>query len=118
MNLNVYDNVKEKLDKTKSWIDIKRQLLLSREIKYRRYCSLLKRYNKKTNSYLYYIAILDKPDANKICSKVNIDNYGRVKINIKTIWKELEFTKLKRDTNIDIEYIENDDNGEIYQINI
>ena len=35
MNLNAYDNVIDKIDKTKTWIDVCKKLLLSREIKYR-----------------------------------------------------------------------------------
>ena len=51
MNLNNYDCITEKLNKTKTWVDIHKKLLLSREIKYRSYTCLLKRYNIKNNTY-------------------------------------------------------------------
>ena len=50
MNLNNYDCITEKLNKTKTWVDIHKKLLLSREIKYRPYTCLLKRYNIKNNT--------------------------------------------------------------------
>ena len=30
MNLNAYDNITETIDKTKTWVDIRKKLLLSR----------------------------------------------------------------------------------------
>ena len=37
MNLNAYDSITEKLDKNKTWVDIRRKTILSREMKYRKY---------------------------------------------------------------------------------
>ena len=37
MNLNAYDNVIEKVDKKKTWIDIHSKILYSREIIYKPY---------------------------------------------------------------------------------
>ena len=47
MNLNAYDNVVEKINKQKSWIDIKKKMLLSRELNVRDYVLLTKRYDNK-----------------------------------------------------------------------
>ena len=55
MNINAYDDIREKLDKTKTWVDIRKKQLFSREIKYRKYNCLLKRYDVKTNITNYYI---------------------------------------------------------------
>ena len=61
MNLNAYDSITEKLDKNKTWIDIRRKTILSREMKYRKYTCILKRYNPKTNINSHFIALLDNP---------------------------------------------------------
>ena len=51
MNLNAYDSITEKIDKTKTWIDTKKCILLSREIKYRKYYVLSRRFNTELNTY-------------------------------------------------------------------
>ena len=55
MNLNAYDNVKLKINKQKTWIDIDKQQLLSREIKFRPYITLSKRFNVQNKSYEYFL---------------------------------------------------------------
>ena len=86
MNLNNYDCITEKLNKTKTWVDIHKKLLLSREIKYRPYTCLLKRYNIKNNTYSYFIALINNPQANKICKRTILDDYGMFKLSVSDIW--------------------------------
>ena len=43
MNLITYYGINNKIDKSKSWIDIKKKQLLSREINKRKYSTLVKR---------------------------------------------------------------------------
>ena len=118
MNLNIYDNVEEKLDKTKTWIDIRKKIIYSREIKRRKYTCLLKRYDNKTNINSYYIAILDNPPIDKKYKLTVCDDYGRVKINIASIWKETYLSQLDKDCNIMCNLVESDDDGEIYSIDV
>lgn len=118
MNLNAYDNVAEKLDKTKTWIDLRKKTIFSREIKYRPYTCLLKRYDAKTNTNSYFIAMLDNPQENKKCKSTTCDYYGRVKINISSIWKETYFTRLGSNCNIVCKLVESDDDGEVYSIDV
>ena len=101
MNLNNYDCITEKLNKTKTWVDIHKKLLLSREIKYRPYTCLLKRYNIKNNTYSYFIALLDNPQANKTCKRT------------KTYLNEL-----KSNCNIMCELVESDEDGDVYSIDV
>lgn len=116
MNLNAYDDIIEKVDKTKTWVDIKNKTILSREIKYRPYVSLLKRYNIKSKCYEYYIALLLNRPLNKTSFRTLKDNYGRVKIRVGQIWAETSLNKLNKDNNIDIKFIEQQEDGEIYRL--
>ena len=118
MNLNNYDCITEKLNKTKTWVDIHKKLLLSREIKYRPYTCLLKRYNIKNNTYSYFIALLDNPQANKICKSTILDDYGRFKLSLSDIWKKTYLNELKSNCNIMCELVESDEDGDVYSIDV
>ena len=118
MNLNAYDNVTEKLDKTKTWIDIRKKTIFSREIKYRPYTCLLKRYDVKTGTNIYFIAMLNNPPTDRKYKYTVCDDYGRVKINISSIWKETYLSRLGNNCNIMCNLLENDDDGEIYSIDV
>lgn len=118
MNLNAYDNIKEKIDKTKTWVDIRKKTLLSREIKYRPYVSLLKRYNPKLRVNEYFIALLLNPPSNRNSSRPIKDNFGRIKIRLGTIWNETNLKELDEDSNINIEFVEQEEDGEIYRLDV
>lgn len=118
MNLNAYDNIIEPIDKTKTWIDINKKTILSRIIKYRPYNCLLKRYDNNTNSNVFFIALLDNPPVDKKYKCTVKDNYGRIKINISSIWKESYISQLKTNCNINIKLVESDTDGEIYLLDI
>lgn len=118
MNLIAYDNIKEKIDKNKTWIDIKKKQLLSREFKYHKYVSILKRYNNKTKAYEYYVALLDNPPFDKKFKCFTLDSYGRSKINVANIWKETYLSQLETNVNISVTLIEHDKDGDIYYLDI
>ena len=59
INLFNYDSTTKQIDKTKTWIDVKRKRLISREIKFKQYYSICKKdgfflmnYNIKTQQLL------------------------------------------------------------------
>ncbi len=118
MNLNNYDGVTEKLDKNKTWVDIRKKILLSREIKYRPYTCLLKRYNLKTNTYSYFIALLDNPPVDRKCKRTTLDDYGRFKLDLSNIWKKTYLNELKDKCNIMCELAESDEDGDVYSIDV
>lgn len=118
MNLSNYDGITEKLDKTKTWVDIRKKLLLSREIKYRPYTCLLKRYNIKINTYSYFIAVLDSPPTDRNAKRTLIDNYGRFKLSLSDIWKKTYLNELKSNCNIVCELVESDEDGDVYSIDV
>lgn len=118
MNLNAYDNITEKLDKNKTWIDIRKKTIYSREIKHRKYTCLLKRYDAKTNTHSYFIAMLNNPPIDRKYKITVCDDYGRVKINISSIWKESYLSRLVDNCNIVCNLVESDDDGEVYSIDV
>lgn len=118
MNLNAYDDIKEKIDKTKTWIDIKKKILISRELKYRPYVCLLKRYIPKTNTNNYYIALLDNPPTDRKYRLTVVDDYGRVKIKVSDIWNETSLAQLVDDCNIMCDFVESGEDGDIYFLDI
>ena len=118
MNLNAYDNVNDKVDKNKSWINIKKKQLLSREINKRKYSTLIKRYDPQTNTNYYYVAITDTPPKDKDFKLLKIDDYGRVKINLSSIWNKTYLEQLESDCNIMIENVDCGDDYDIYLIDV
>lgn len=118
MNLNAYDTIHPKIDKQKTWIDVEKRQLLSRQINYRPYVTISKRYNKSDNTYTYYIIMLDDIPTDRNHNRPKKDNYGRIKISLKSIWNESSLQYYETDKNVDIEQIEQADDGDIYQLNI
>ena len=118
MNLNAYDNITEKIDKNKSWINIHKKQLFSREIKYRRFVCLLKRFNNKTNTNSYFIALLDNPPEDRNYKLTKKDDYGRIKISLASIWKETYLVHLDHDCNIICNLVESEEDGDIYSIDV
>lgn len=118
MNLNAYDAIHPKIDKKRTWINVQKCQLLSREIKFRPYVTLSKRYDKENNVYNYYVIMLDDFPFDRSYSKTNKDDYGRLKISLKSIWKESSLNYIEKDVNVSVELIESADDGDIYLLNI
>lgn len=118
MNLNAYDNVIEKLDRTKTWVDVRKKNLLSREIVHRPYTCLLKRYDPTTNCTTYFIAMLDSPPVDKKYKSTRRDEYGRIKISLTDIWKDTYLTQLETNSNIVITHVEHEEDGDVYLLDI
>lgn len=116
MNLSAYDDSIVTVDKTKTWIIAKSKTLSSHQIKYRNYHCLLQRYNPATDDYSYYIAMCDKPVNGRNFVHNYRNNNGRVRINLAPIWNNTSLIKVSQDTNVKIKLIEEQDDGEIYQI--
>ena len=118
MNLNAYDNVIEPLDKRKTWVDIRKKQLISRELSRRTYCCLLKRYDPQTNSHSFYVALLDNPPQDRKYKYVITDCYGRIKISLASIWQETYLCRLEHDCNISIGLVEHEEDGDVYLLDI
>lgn len=118
MNLSAYDPVNIKVNKQKTWIYVKGKQLVSKDIKFRPYSTLTKRYDNSTKSYKYYIVLLDDTPKDRIYRRNWIDDYGRIKVRLGEIWEESGLNSIKRDTNVDIVHIEQADDGDIYLLNL
>ena len=117
MNLAAYDTVCNKVDKTKTWIDNKHPILISREIAKRPYYAFVKRFEPDLNETQYYLVLLDDWAAETPSFNVHIDDYGRSKINMKHLVKN-EHIALPYGCNIKLEHIEHTDDGDIYKLGI
>lgn len=118
MNLVAYDKVNTFIDKSKTWIEIAKKLLLSREIAFRKYVTFGKRYDKDISKTVFFVIVLDEPPVDRPAAKVLIDGYGRVKIGVKGIWEEAEFNKVSYDRNVDIKHTQHADDGDIYELRL
>lgn len=118
MNLNTYDSINEKINKKATWIDVRKKQLISRELARRPYNCLLTRYNPQTNNREYYIAMLDNPPVDKQWKHTVVDCYGRIKIRLSNIWKEIYLSSLTDDCNINITLVEQEKDGDIYLLDI
>ena len=118
MNLNAYDNITEKLDKTKTWVDIRKKKLFSRELSNRCYTCLMKRYDAKTSVVSFFIAMLDTPPTDMKYTYTKRDDYGRVKIDLSSIWHETYLSQLDSNCNVMIDLVESENDGEIYLLDV
>ena len=118
MNLAAYDIVKHKINKNGTWLDSNKKLLLSREIVNRKYYTFVKRFDPTTNVTTYFIVLLDYKPNDAITFKTRKDDYGRLKINVGSIFYESGLSVLKDGSNINIIHTEHNDDGDIYQINV
>ena len=118
MNLSAYDNVIEKIDKQRSWIDIKKKMLLSREINVRNYVLLTKRYDKSTNTTDYFVVMLDNPPVDREYKRTKVDDYGRCKISLAAIWSETYLCDITSNFNISISLEEHSNDGDIYKLDV
>lgn len=118
MNLNEYDTVSNSVDKNKTWTDIKKYRLLSREIPYRRYYTIVERLNTMTNDIDYYLVLLDDKADAKVCYKTETDDYGRLVFKMFLVWKKSILNSLTHNINVVIDLIEHTDDGDIYKLDI
>lgn len=116
MNLSAYDEVDRKLDKTKTWYSPTMHALISREIKYRPYYTLVKRYKPETRTYDYFIAVFDEKSSTGSPKRVHKDNYGRCFMNIEKITRFIGLINVTEPVNVHIKEVDKTDDGEVYKI--
>lgn len=118
MNLNAYDNVKEEVDKHKTWYSPKFRRLYSREIKFRMFYKFLKRWNETIKQDDYFLAISTNNTDSKF-SISNRDNYSRLKFSVhKEVIEDSILNSMTVDTNVEIKLVDAQPDGEVYQLNI
>ncbi len=118
MNLNAYDNIKEELNKHKTWYSPKFRRLYSREIKFRLFYKFVKRWNKTVKRNDYFLAISESNTDGKFY-RTERDNYNRLKVSIpKELIKDSILNSIVENTNIQVKLVDNQVDGEVYQLNI
>ena len=110
--------MEEHLDRQKTWVNPKDKKLYSRELYYKPYYYLCKRYNNKFASYDYYVIMLDNKQDGKDIKKTYVDSYGRIKIDLFTIWNKTSLVYIEDKTNINIEVKEIQPDGVVYLLDI
>lgn len=119
VNLNIYDDAVDKLDRSKTWINVKYQEIFSREIKPRNYSMLTKQYDKRNVSNSYFVITLDNPPEDyRNYQKSRYDDWGRFKISIAGIWYNSIAHTLTKDTNVNLTHVYHDNDSDVYEIDI
>lgn len=116
LNIQCYDEITQKIDKNKTWINTKYKRIISREIKYRTYYCINKRFDNYLNSTEYYLICSDVNYKSKNMSYMSVDDYHRIKIPLNSIWKYIGIDENKSEIQLNISLIECDDTGEIYKL--
>lgn len=118
MNLNAYDNIKEELDKHKTWYSPKFRRLYSREIKFRMFYKFMKRWNETIKQDDYFLAV-SMYNTDGTFTIANNDNYGRSKFSIpKEVIEDSILNFVVEDINVEVKLVDSQPDGEVYQLNI
>lgn len=115
INLFEYDVAKDQKDSNTVVIK-NRKSITSREITYRPYYILLKKFNPNTSTNQYFIAMLDEPDGIRKCSKTILDDYGRVRLYLNGQFNDIIHSSIIDDKYLKITKVESADNADIYLI--
>ena len=118
VNFNIYDDANKKLDRTKTWVNVKYKQIISREIKFHKYTSLVYRYSVSSDTYTYFIIVSDEKPTNISSFNTFIDDYGRFKIKVDSIWNKTILKTFEKDTNINITHVDGDDTSDVYELDI
>lgn len=113
INISGYVNENNKINKNKTWFSVKYNVLVSRELSYRNYFTILSRYENNTMNYFLLLSD-EKLDG---CGNVKQDDYGRIKIHLNERNKSVfGLNNLKEDVNVEIAKIDGDSDCELYSL--
>lgn len=116
MNLVAYDKVDNIINKKRSWIDVHKKILYSKELIYHKYICFGKRFDEDINSTVFYIIMLDDEPIDRASFKTIITDNGYIKISIKGIWDESGLNRIKsKYFNIYLKHVEHTDDGDIFE---
>lgn len=113
INLNVYETT-QKLNKTKTWLNVNKCQLLSREIKFRKYYTISIQIDPLTKEEVFHLILVDDPNIPLKLNSVKVDDYGRLKFNLNEYKDGLHLTEYNKNVNISIIYIEGDHESDVY----
>ena len=116
MNLIAYDEIVDKVDKTKTWLDGNTDNIFSRELAFRKYHTFIKRYNPETKSTTIYIAMLDNKSDAKVAYITRKDSYNRICLKTKLILREFGLNNVDKEVNIHLNHVEHSNDGDVYGV--
>lgn len=117
MNLSAYDNVEHKFE-TGTWVNPKFKRLYSTEIKYRKYFVFLQKYNTELETTEYYLALTDELPKNYTYHFSIYTKDKVLKLNLKTVWDDSNFRNITDKSYLNYKLVQEDDNGEVYYLDI
>ena len=117
MNLVAYDNVDSIVDKKRTWIDVHKKVLYSREFNCRKYNSFGKRFDTNECRSIFYVIMTDDEPIDRPSSRTILTNNGCIKIGLKAIWDEAGLSKATtKYLNVIVKRTEHTDDGDIYEL--
>lgn len=102
-------------DTKKPFLDKKGFFIVPNIIKNYKYFIQCYRYNPNINDIEYFI-LLNNIKFDKQCRRCNVDNYGRLKINLGGNIKQYVEQQIKYNGNVNFKYIKNEDGYDVFMI--
>ena len=116
MALQEYETVQKRIDRNKTWINVKYKQVISREIT-TGYYNFVFKYNKQYNDYEYFIIIGNAEFADDSdYRKVYVDDYGRGKMSIPSKLHNTLIGNKHSDFQISLELVDAGSNYNVYKI--
>ena len=116
MNLNLYEKVD--INRNKTWVDPVYKNLYSKELEDFSIFTILKRYNPKDRCTDYFLCLTNNPDINHKWDCVTKTKGGTTKIRLFNFWNLLPFQNKRKEFDIVISKVEEDEEGVIYYLDI
>lgn len=117
MNLIAYDMVEPNIY-LNTWISPIYKKCYSRTIEYHKYYCFLKRFDNKTKSTDWFIALLDNKQDNVIYHSTIRNKENLIKIDLLPIWYKTSLINIKENSELILEEVQKDNDGIVYQLMI
>lgn len=117
INLNAYDSVEPNFYNA-TWVNPYYKRLYSKEIEYKYYYSLFKRYNTNNRRYDYYLFMTNKHRTDIVLYSTMLSKDKTIKINLSPIWNDTNLNNIKQESRINFEKVEEDEDGCLYYLDI
>lgn len=109
-----YDKIE--VNTKEPYISIEYKKLYLYNIEYKKYYSFLKRYNKEDNTIQIFILLSDYKNNNIQYHAVCKKSKNTITIDLTYIWNKCDLCKLKEITNVQFNKIDEQEDGEIYEL--
>lgn len=117
INLNAYDIMESNIT-TGTWVNPYYRKLYSTELKHFTFYTFMKRYNIKFRRYDYFIVLSNDEIPNAVSRGVTTNKRGNIKLDVSTIWNTTSLAKLRKETIVSVELIDEDEESAVYYIDI